>query len=328
MRFKQFLLETRTRKAVTEADAANWIAKNAPKYWDALMHESTQPIYRGESGFDNDFILTNSGTGRKSLTGPNFVTLLVDSSDEWKDYPKRGESFICSTSLGYAGKFGPSIYLMIPTDTAMIAIAPKDDFWYSFSDLESLKDRSNYNFGIEPLNYAMLNLLLLHKNINDGGKVIHRTVLNGDIEFASASALKTALDDTQKFLETYYRLSDFGPAYKFDTIGELISEAERLEWDNADIEKLEFLRDDLLSNNLSRAMALLFAARGEKLSKFVESLLNPTNNSIELVKASDGFDHRVNKEVWFSGDALMIYRSGNDDNYQQLLDSINEELNK
>lgn len=328
MRFKQFLLETRTRKAVTDAGAANWIAKNASKYWDALMHKSTQPIYRGESGFDDDFIITNSGTGRKSLAGPNFITLLVDSSDEWKDYPKRSESFICSTSLGYASKFGPSKYLMIPTDKSMIAIAPKDDFWYSFSDLESLKGRSNYNFGIEPLNYAMLNLLLLHKNINEGGEVSRGTVLNGNIEYASADALKIALDDTQKFLETYYRLGDFGPAHKFDTFEELISEGKHLEWDDADIEKLEFLRDDLQSNNLSRAMALLFAARGEKLSKFVESLLNPTNNSIELVKASDGFDHRVDKEVWFSGDALMIYRSGNNDKYQQLLDSINEELNK
>lgn len=62
---------------------------------------------------------------------------LIDGSDAWKDYPKRRESIICSTSETTAHSFGRT-YIVIPYNNAIFGVCPSYDFQVCFSDFSKI----------------------------------------------------------------------------------------------------------------------------------------------------------------------------------------------
>jgi len=100
-----------------------------------------KPIYRGVET-DDLFIVDPTLSERKSANTQNFYTYLIDNSEEWKDYPDRSKSIICSHNSEVARIYSNSKYphRVIPFDDAKIGICSKHDFWFSFigcSDLFS-----------------------------------------------------------------------------------------------------------------------------------------------------------------------------------------------
>ena len=52
----------------------------------------------------------------------------MDNSAQWKKYPKRSESFICSSSSSYASDFG-YLHVAFPVNGTKIGICPGFDLW-------------------------------------------------------------------------------------------------------------------------------------------------------------------------------------------------------
>jgi hypothetical protein len=77
---------------------------------------------------------------RISRDNSNHYTLLIDNSDAWKNYPKRGKSFISTLQNGEFLDYNPPIldnrYLVIPNDYSKWGICPTDDIFTSFKTLK------------------------------------------------------------------------------------------------------------------------------------------------------------------------------------------------
>lgn len=145
MRFKQFISESRGQD-ITLEESAEWIKKNS-KIMMAELLGANHLLYRGIAGADKPKIGDSSKYARTSANTLNYYTLLIDSSDNWKEYPNRSKSFICSTDINYAKKFG-DVNLVFPTDNTVFGQVPVGDFWNGFSSLNIIDvdnmDRFNY----------------------------------------------------------------------------------------------------------------------------------------------------------------------------------------
>ena len=73
---------------------------------------------------------------RKSENTGNFYTkLFSDVLESWKEFPKRNNSFICSTNYNTAVNYGANnIFCVFPENNVKIAICPKRDMWLSFKN--------------------------------------------------------------------------------------------------------------------------------------------------------------------------------------------------
>ena len=116
-------------KAMHIVDALNTIERECSK---TLSKVNETPIYRGANmGNSPIYFGSTEGTIRKSANTQNYYTLIVDNHSNWKNYPKRSQSFICTTSDRVALGYGDP-YLVIPFDNANIGICPDSDYWTSF----------------------------------------------------------------------------------------------------------------------------------------------------------------------------------------------------
>jgi len=109
-------------KRMNQDKAIDFILENC-KEWV----ENPVDIRRGIS-MEYDFFYSKPVT-RLSRDCRNYYTLIMDNAPEWKDYPKRSKSFICS--LGDA-RMGGNIFNVIPLDGSKWGIASSDDIYDSF----------------------------------------------------------------------------------------------------------------------------------------------------------------------------------------------------
>lgn len=85
---------------------------------------------------------------RSHFANRNYYTLLLDNLPSWKNYPKRSKSIVCSTNFWTSMRYG-DVYLVLPCGDPTVAIAPKEDIWFSFEELkdfgiDSLKDFNEF----------------------------------------------------------------------------------------------------------------------------------------------------------------------------------------
>jgi hypothetical protein len=106
------------------------IKVNCSQALDAAQHNIR--VYRGLNNITDKVLLVDPTLQkRKSKWTSNYYTMMIDSLPEWKAYPKRSESLICSTSYGYAIDYADSInslYLVLPFDNANFGISSFTDF--------------------------------------------------------------------------------------------------------------------------------------------------------------------------------------------------------
>lgn len=101
-----------------------------------MLDKST--LYRGDKTFDSLFsspaaIINTSNSFRTSKTISNWYTLILDNSPDYKDFPKRSKSLICTNSIKYASEFSDDtsrdLYNVIPTSNSSIGSVGKSDMW-------------------------------------------------------------------------------------------------------------------------------------------------------------------------------------------------------
>ncbi len=99
-------------------------------------------IWRGMSQYGSMFIAT-PGIRKSQNTGNIYTRMLSDILPNWKDYPKRNRSFICSSSQTTAIAYGKE-YLILPENGAKIGICPTSDIWSSFRDSVGILPNLNH----------------------------------------------------------------------------------------------------------------------------------------------------------------------------------------
>lgn len=143
------LLEGRT-SPLTLSDAQDYYQEEVSSVWSS----SNTQIFRGNKNFDRPYgIVHPSEFERKSENTDNYYTLLMDNMEEWKKYPKRSESIVCTSHYLHAKEYGIP-YLVLPLGNIKFGIAPEEDIWGSFdiklnllnSYLNKLSERV-YGFG-------------------------------------------------------------------------------------------------------------------------------------------------------------------------------------
>lgn len=118
-----------TPKRVSIDRFIEWCEKNAPKY---LKNKGSDGIiYRGVSRtFPPLGIIDTDDFDRVSANTRNYYTLWIDNHEQWKKFPKRSKSLICTTSEDAAVGYG-NLCVVIPSDDSHLGLCPMDDIWYS-----------------------------------------------------------------------------------------------------------------------------------------------------------------------------------------------------
>jgi hypothetical protein len=102
------------------------------------------PLYRGSRGAYNDAVLVDPSKGvRKSQNLSNHYTELMDNSPYMKNYPKRSNSLICTTSSSRAMQYG-RVFVVIPFNGTELGIARDSDIWQTSVYLEKLNWDTNF----------------------------------------------------------------------------------------------------------------------------------------------------------------------------------------
>lgn len=99
--------------------------------WNKYLNEYVE-IWRGVKSYDyGDIVVVSPGTRISQNVNNLYTRLLSDILPDWKDYPKRSQSFICTNSKNLSSFYGNS-YLVFPENGAKIGICPRADIWDSF----------------------------------------------------------------------------------------------------------------------------------------------------------------------------------------------------
>lgn len=130
MRFNAYLITEDRAKTVDLEEAKTLLKKNCRK---ALYgYTKGNILYRGMK-VHTDYALATPKAGRTSANTSNYYTLMIDNFKQWKDYPKRNRSFICSSSFGSAMNYG-TLYGVFPYDGTKVGVCPVRDIWLSFNN--------------------------------------------------------------------------------------------------------------------------------------------------------------------------------------------------
>ncbi len=131
-----------------------------------IAYNSPFKIYRGIRSGSNYFMYGDSNSfERKSANTFNYYTLLLDNVlPEWKEYPKRSRSFICTTNKNYSRVYGRS-YQVFPVGNPLIGICPDDDFWGSFQP--QISDLGKFGRFLENLSEHIINIIGDYSYLNE-----------------------------------------------------------------------------------------------------------------------------------------------------------------
>lgn len=147
----------RRSSEVSILEAIDFIRSNCSEITNIYKKNKDVRLYRGmPSGSDFRFGDTSIRT-RRSKNTENYYTMVMDNDPIWKKFPKRSESFICSTDKSYATDYG-KIYLVFPVNGTKIGQCPGRDIWdISIKKTGEMLDEFN-NFILELQNISKTGL--------------------------------------------------------------------------------------------------------------------------------------------------------------------------
>lgn len=151
MRLVKHLTEGNRSKPISEDEFYKGVKKECKKALNA--YKKGDRIWRGIQHInvsDGYYMIDpKKGSARRSAHTSNYYTYVITNSPQWKKYPKRTRSIICSSDLFTAENFGYA-YLVLPIDGAKIGVTPIWDFWGAFqktlTDDDTLDD---FNWQLE-----------------------------------------------------------------------------------------------------------------------------------------------------------------------------------
>lgn len=193
--------------------------------------------------------------------------LLSGILSNWKKYPKRNNSFICTSSYAYGRRWSDTVNVVFPKNGTDVAICPAYDMWKSFT-----------SSGIERMLYFNSDLSILFELMT--GKTTEET--NDMFKFGSDEEIveylklvdkkiidnKTPISTLQKLKSECYNKTIFGDMF-------------------ISIRHPDEKPDNILS--------------------YINYILNPSKNDFKLLKIKDyNLRMNQYHELWFSNDALYI----------------------
>jgi hypothetical protein len=131
MRLKEHINEkSRSKPVWSESDTAIAVAKECRQAVKA--YSKGHRIYRGirEVGLMRE--IDPKKHTRTSANTNNLYTAIIDNHPEWKNYPRRSQSIICSSAIKGASPYG-TIFCVFPKDGANYGVCPTNDIWGSFA---------------------------------------------------------------------------------------------------------------------------------------------------------------------------------------------------
>ena len=140
--FSQFIFEgqyetSRTAKLSRE-QFAKLLKDHCSKNLKIIL-QSKKCFWRGTWKETGMYVLMDSARSeekRKAANVRNYSNLILSNSKLWEKFPKRDESFICSTAHSYASKYSRSDpHLIIPFDDTVIGECSGDDIFESFTNV-------------------------------------------------------------------------------------------------------------------------------------------------------------------------------------------------
>jgi len=117
----------------------NFLMKKCP-----IAYKSKFKIYRGIKT-DSDILFGDSSKHFRASAGTkNYYNFLISKIlPEWRRYPARSYSFICSTDEYSAAGYG-NLYEVYPVGNPLIAIAPEEDVWDCFPKSGRISNFAGY----------------------------------------------------------------------------------------------------------------------------------------------------------------------------------------
>lgn len=105
-------------------------------------------IFRGDKKLNKEISIIKPGKRASQNTSNYYTVLMSHLLPSWKDFPKRDSSFICTTDLDMARRYGGgNSFIVFPENGANLGICSASDIWYSFENqLEDMAISHLYYF--------------------------------------------------------------------------------------------------------------------------------------------------------------------------------------
>ncbi len=224
-------------------------------------------IFRGDVIDDN---IVNRKPGiRVSLNNSyNYYNrLLSNILNSWKHYPKRNQSFICTSSYEYAAHWSDVVNLVLPINGTKLGICPRWDMWRSFTEHSDIERMLYFNIDISKF-FSIINDTLadVHDYIfkYEDNKEVYRYIVKTE------SNIKKLTENKVNDLIEYFH-ADMYNANIFEYIIRSVYN---------DTETIISCLDDILNPE-----------KNEFRTEFIESYSIPINKQ---------------RELWFSNEAIFI----------------------
>ena len=247
-------------------------------------------ILRGiKEKIKSDFFMLTPSKRISENTSNVYTRLMSDILPSWSEYPKRNESFICTTSQITARSYGNGqVFTVYPLNGAKIAFCPDHDIWYSFIEHGRIVFLPGF----------MTELLLVVLYFLNYEKDTHYRALSSSLEykalseqfiFATNEEIKNLFNDVNK------QIIKFKRNFSSKTIQQIQQELFSKNENNSNFYSLKIVKGILDK---------------EDILLYLDDLLNPKKNKFRLVTTSTLAEKRDNnfnldREVWMSGPCLF-----------------------
>lgn len=240
-----------------------------------------------KSGIEKMAVVDTSNMLRTSKDSDNFYQLAMDTSPILKNFPKRSNSFICTTSITTASSYGLSdqfhIMLIIPVDGTKVAVANKPDIFSSkivilLKGLASIIRLFRY---IKPTKGKFESLAPFDKVL----KSMTRAQMIIDLfkRFAGYSSITST-----STLKSHFGIEDIN-----NISDEIVVKAVD-----------ELARKDLSKDLKGAVLELLLAEPAERLQRSIDAIIKANRSNLSLVQFGEKIPSA--SECWFSGKAVCM----------------------
>lgn len=192
--FKSYIQENQIFSLPTE-DYSDLILK--------VKKRELVPIWRGfgkmNIPYEEDVIVFDpTNLVRKSANTNNFYNLYISEIDpNWKNFPPRNKSLICSFNMKEASTYSNSpenLAMIIPLNLKeKIGICPKEDFWISFPKIVKAFHEVPLEFTLNQFNEVITKLITLVLSFDD---------FNTKETFSSKENLLNTLKELEQKIQT------------------------------------------------------------------------------------------------------------------------------
>lgn len=147
------LLNEGRTKPLSMSEMGDILLKHCKDY--VHNHKSWFPLWRGRKNPSYDIgYVDPTLIKRSSRDNQDYYNLILDNAPNWRNYPKRSQSLICTTQKSNAKTYG-EVFFVIPFDNPTIGVCPQFDLWWSFPRLKhvGIRNLEDLETFLEHINY-------------------------------------------------------------------------------------------------------------------------------------------------------------------------------